>query len=121
MPSAGTRVPYDSGGKRLHFHSVSREVIERAIATAIVLNSVSLWMARPTTKARANEVQEARPGCDSSIIRGTLLWTHCSLTYLPSSTRCLAASSIPYWRQIKGNPDWSAPPLYFCNQSSQSS
>ena len=53
--------------------------------------------------ARANKEQEAGPGRDHSIIRGTLLCTHCTLTYLPSGTECLAASAWPYFRHIKVN------------------
>jgi hypothetical protein len=51
----------------------------------------------------ANQEQKGGPRRDYSIIPGTLLWTHCTLTNLPSGTGCLAATSIPYWRHIKGN------------------
>jgi len=57
--------------------------------------------------ACTNKQHEAGPRCDYSIIRGTLLWTHATLGYLPAGTRCLAASSMPYVRHIKGNSDWS--------------
>jgi hypothetical protein len=40
--------------------------------------------------ARTNEDQKGGPRRDYSIIRGTLLWTHCTLTYLPSGIGCLA-------------------------------
>jgi hypothetical protein len=53
--------------------------------------------------ARADKEQEAGPRRHYSIIRGTLWWTHSTLTYLPSGTGCLAASRIPYWRHIKRN------------------
>jgi hypothetical protein len=53
--------------------------------------------------ARADKEQEAGPRRHYSIIRGTLCWTHSTLTYLPSGTGCLAASRIPYWRHIKRN------------------
>lgn len=40
--------------------------------------------------ARPNEEHKAGPHQDYWIIRGTLLWTHATLTYLPSSSGCLA-------------------------------
>ena len=46
-------------------------------------------------RARTDKEHEARPRRDYSIIRGTLLWTHATLTNLPSGTGCFAASSMP--------------------------
>jgi hypothetical protein len=31
------------------------------------------------------------------------LWTHATLTNLPAGTVCLAASSMPYIKHVKGN------------------
>ena len=59
--------------------------------------------------ARTKEDQKGGPSRDYSIIRGTLLRTHATLTNLPSGTGCLAASSTPYCRHINGHAgnDWS--------------
>jgi hypothetical protein len=54
-------------------------------------------------RARTDKEQESGPRRDYSIIRGTLLCTHCTLTYLPSGAERLAASSWPYFKHIKGS------------------
>ena len=66
--------------------------------------------------AGTDKEQKARPRRDYSIIRGTLLWTHATLGYLPAGTGCLAASSMPYVRHIKGSSDWSRESA-ICRQS----
>jgi len=53
--------------------------------------------------AGPDKEHEARPRRDYSIIRGTLLWTHATLTNLPTGPVCLAAASMPYVKRMKGN------------------
>ena len=63
--------------------------------------------------ARSDSHQQATPRRDCSIIRGTLLCTHATLTNLPTGAGSLAASSMPYWRHIKGNSDSSGDSAIF--------
>ena len=89
--------------ERRHLNA-RRAVIDRLGARCVLLGDRLVMDGHAEGKgARTDKQQKARPLQDYWIIRCTLLLTHCTLTYLPSGTGCLAASSMPYRRQIEGN------------------
>ena len=84
-----------AGLKRRHFNA-GRAVVNRLRVQGVLLGDCLIMDGHAEAKcARPDENQKAGPRRYYSIIRGTLLWTHATLTNLPSGTGCLAASSMP--------------------------
>jgi hypothetical protein len=82
-----------------------RAVINRLVVLRLLLRSQRLVVKRRAEDPETgpDEHHQGAPRGDYSIIRGTLLWTHDTLTYLSARTGCLAASSMPQVWHIKGN------------------